>query len=122
LERAGGEKAARQFGREKSATDWRAVVDDPAIDVIDISTPNDSHAALALAAAAAGKAIFCEKPLALDLKEAERMTVAVRKVAVVNVVCHNYRRVPALALAREMIARDELGDRLFHYCARYAQD
>jgi predicted dehydrogenase len=115
-------KSAARFGWEKTATDWRAVVDDLVIDIIDISTPNDSHAEIAIAAAAAGKAILCEKPLALDLDEAERMTAAVRKARVVNMVCHNYRRVPALALAREMIARGDLGKRLFHYRARYAQD
>src|SRR6266446_6382147 len=115
-------KAAATFGWERSETDWRAVVDDPAIDIIDISTPNDTHVGIALAAAEAGKAILCEKPLALDLAEAERMVAAAGKARVVNMVCHNYRRVPALALAREMIARGELGDRLFHYRARYAQD
>ncbi len=115
-------KAATDFGWEKSATDWRAVIDDPEIDLIDISTRNDSHAEIALAAAAAGKAILCEKPMALDVTEAEQMVAAVRKARVVNMVCHNYRRVPALALAQEMIARGELGDRIFHFRARYAQD
>lgn len=115
-------QAAAKFGWEKIATDWREVVADPAIDIIDISTPNDSHAAIAIAAARAGKAILCEKPLARDVAEATRMHEAVRKAQVVNMVCHNYRRVPALALAREMIARGELGDRLYHFCARYAQD
>ncbi len=115
-------EAAGRFGWEKAATDWRAVVNDPEIDIIDISTPNDSHAAIAIASAEAGKAILCEKPLARDLAEAERMTNAVRRARVVNMVCHNYRRVPALALAREMIARGDLGERLFHFRARYAQD
>ena len=115
-------KSAAQFGWEKCETDWRAVVNDPEIDVIDITTPNDSHCEIALAAAAAGKAILCEKPLALDVAEAKRMTDAVRKARVVNMVCHNYRRVPALALAREMIADGALGERLFHFRARYAQD
>lgn len=114
--------AAKTFGWEKSATDWRAVVDDPEIDLVDISTPNDSHAEIALAAAAAGKAIICEKPLARDVAEAERMVAAVKKARVVNMVCHNYRRVPALALAREMIARGELGERIFHFRAHYLQD
>ena len=98
------------------------MVDDPEIDIIDISTPNDSHAEIALAAAAAGKAILCEKPLARDVAEAKRMTEAVRRARVVNMVCHNYRRVPALALAREMIERGDLGERVFHFRARYAQD
>ena len=115
-------KAAATLGWEKCVTDWRAVVNDPEIDIIDISTPNDSHAEIAIAAAAAGKAILCEKPLARDVGEAERMAGAVGKARVVNMVCHNYRRVPALALAREMITRGELGDRLYHYGARYAQD
>jgi predicted dehydrogenase len=115
-------KSAAQFGWEKCETDWRAVVNDPEIDVIDITTPNDSHCEIALAAAAAGKAILCEKPLALDVAQAKRMTDAVRKARVANMVCHNYRRVPALALAREMIADGALGERLFHFRARYAQD
>ena len=115
-------KAAATLGWEKSVTDWRAVVNDPEIDIIDISTPNDLHAEIAIAAAVVGKAILCEKPLARDVGEAERMAAAVRKARVVNMVCHNYRRVPALALAREMITRGELGDRLYHYRARYAQD
>ncbi len=115
-------KSAAQFGWEKCETDWRAVVNDPEIDLIDITTPNDSHCEIALAAAAAGKAILCEKPLALDVAEAKRMTEAVRKSRVVNMVCHNYRRVPALALARELITEGALGERLFHFRARYAQD
>ena len=115
-------KAAADLGWEQSMTDWRAVLEDPEIDVIDISTPNDSHAEIACAAAAAGKAILCEKPLARDLAEAEQMVAAVKKARVVNMVCHNYRRVPALALAREMIKRGELGERLYHFRARYAQD
>jgi predicted dehydrogenase len=115
-------KSAAQFGWEKCATDWRAVIKDPEIDLIDITTPNDSHCEIALAAAAAGKAILCEKPLALNVAEAKRMTDAVRKARVVNMVCHNYRRVPALALAREMIADGSLGDRIYHFRARYAQD
>ncbi len=115
-------QAGATLGWAKTAIDWRAVLDDPAIDLIDISTPNDSHAEIALAAAEAGKAILCEKPLARTVAEAERMTAAVREARVVNMVCHNYRRVPALALAREMIARGDLGERLFHFRARYAQD
>ncbi|HEY1582664.1 MAG TPA: Gfo/Idh/MocA family oxidoreductase [Chthoniobacterales bacterium] len=115
-------KAAASLGWKTCATDWRKVVDDSEIDLVDITTPNDSHCEIALAAAAAGKAILCEKPLACDLREAERMAAAVRKARVPNMVCHNYRRVPALALAKEMIAGGELGERLFHFRARYAQD
>src|SRR4051795_5981167 len=108
-------RAAAKLGWESAATDWRKVVADPEIDIIDIATPNDTHCEIALAAAAAGKAILCEKPLAHDVTEAKRMTRAVREARVVNMVCHNYRRVPALALARQMIADGALGERLFHY-------
>jgi predicted dehydrogenase len=89
------QKAATAFGWEKRATNWRTVVADPEIDLIDISTPNDSHAVIAIAAAEAGKAVLCEKPLARNVAEAERMVEAARKARVVNMVCHNYRRVPA---------------------------
>ena len=114
--------AAAQLGWEQSATDWRAVVDDPEIDVIDITTPNDSHAAIAIAAAEASKAVLCEKPLGMNVPECERMVAAVEKAGVVNMVCHNYRRIPAIALAKQMIERGDLGDRIYHYRARYAQD
>ena len=115
-------KAAKQLGWEKAATDWREVVDDPEIQIIDICTPNDSHAEIAIAAARAGKAILCEKPLARDTAEAETMLRAVKKARVAHMICHNYRRVPAITLARQMIARGDLGDRIFHFHARYAQD
>jgi predicted dehydrogenase len=115
-------RAAAKLGWESAATDWRKVVADPEIDIIDIATPNDTHCEIALAAAAAGKAILCEKPLARDVAEAEAMLAAVRKARVVHMLCHNYRRVPAIALAKEMIQRGELGDRIYHYRARYAQD
>lgn len=113
---------APALGWEKTASDWRAVVADPEIDIIDICTPNDSHAGIAIAAARAGKNILCEKPLALNVAEAKRMLAAAERARVVHMVCHNYPRVPALALAREMIERGELGERIYHLRARYAQD
>jgi len=116
------EKAARTFGWAKSATDWRAVVEDPNLDIIDITTPNDTHAQIAIAAAEAGKAVLCEKPLGMDVPECEKMVAAVKRHKVVNMVCHNYRRIPAIAHARKLIAEGALGDRLYHYRARYAQD
>jgi predicted dehydrogenase len=116
------EKARVQLGWERAATDWRSVVEDPEIDIIDVSTPNDTHAEIAIAAARAGKAVLCEKPLAMDVRQCEAMVEAVRKAKVVNMVCHNYRRIPAIALARQMIEAGELGDRIYHYRARYAQD
>jgi predicted dehydrogenase len=114
-------KAAEQLGWARAATDWRSVVEDPEIDVIDVSTANDTHAEISIAAAKAGKAILCEKPLARTVAEARRMLQAVEKAGVVNMVCHNYRRIPAMALARRMIERGDLG-RIFHYRARYLQD
>jgi predicted dehydrogenase len=113
--------AAYKFGWERFETDWHEVVNDPTIDIIDITTPNDTHAEIAIAAAKAGKAILCEKPLALDVKQAKAMVAAVEKAGVVNMVCHNYRRIPAMVLAKRMIDAGDLG-RVFHYRARYAQD
>jgi len=116
------EKARERFGWMKTRADWREVVADPGIDVIDITTPNDSHAEIAIEAAKHGKAVLCEKPLAMDVAECEAMVAAVKKAGVVNMVCHNYRRIPAIALAKQMIEAGEIGDRIFHYRARYAQD
>lgn len=115
-------KAAIKLGWETSVTDWRRVIDDPRIDIIDICTPNDTHCKIAVAAANAGKAILCEKPLARTVAEAEKMVRAVKKARVAHMVCHNYRRIPAIALAKQMIERGELGERLFHFRARYAQE
>lgn len=116
------EAAAAQLGWKNTSTDWREVVADPEIDIIDITTPNDTHAEIAIAAAQAGKAILCEKPLGMDVPECERMVEAVKKARVVNMVCHNYRRIPAIALAKRMIDDGILGDRIYHFRARYAQD
>lgn len=116
------EKARETLGWKKASTDWREVVNDPEIDVIDINTPNDTHAEIAIAAAKAGKAILCEKPLARNVAECEAMVAAVKEAGVVNMVCHNYRRIPAIALAKKMIDDGLLGDRIYHYRARYAQD
>lgn len=114
--------AAAQYGWSHTETDWRKVVANPEIDIIDIGTPTDSHADIAVAAAQHGKAILCEKPLGLNLAQCQKMVQAVKKARVVNMVCHNYRRIPAIALARQMIERGDLGDRIYHYRARYAQD
>jgi predicted dehydrogenase len=116
------ENARKNFGWQRAETDWRKVVEDPEIDVIDINTPNDTHAEIAIAAAEAGKAILCEKPLARGVEEASTMVAAVKKARVVNMVCHNYRRIPAVALAKRMIENGELGDRIYHFRARYAQE
>jgi predicted dehydrogenase len=113
--------AARRLGWEETATDWKAVVARPDIDLVDVSTPGDSHAAIAIAAAKAGKAVLCEKPLANSVRQAEAMLAAVRKAGVVNMVCHNYRRAPAVMLARQLIDAGELG-RIYHYRGTYLQD
>ncbi|MDB6126036.1 MAG: oxidoreductase protein [Pedosphaera sp.] len=118
---AGVEAARAQLGWNNVSTDWRAVVNSPDIDIVDINTPNDSHAEIAIAAARAGKHVLCEKPLGLTVKQCEEMVAAVKKAKVVNMVCHNYRRIPAIAQAKKMIEEGAIGQ-VFHYYARYAQD
>ena len=120
--RAGTGRAAKTLGWKQAVTDWTAIMADPVIDIVDICTPNDSHAEIAIAAARAGKAVLCEKPLARNVAEARRMVDAVRRARVPNMVCYNYRRVPAIALAKQMIESGEIGDRIYHFRARYAQD
>lgn len=115
------EEARKQLGWTKAATDWKEVVESPDIDVIDINTPNDSHAEIAIAAAKAGKHILCEKPLALNVAQCQRMLDAAKNAKVIHMVCHNYRRIPAIALAKKLIDEGALGD-IYHYYARYAQD
>jgi predicted dehydrogenase len=113
--------AAAQLGWEEWSTDWREVVNRPDIDVVDVSTPGDSHAEIAIAAARAGKAVLCEKPLANTLPEAKAMLAAVKKAGVANMVCHNYRRAPAVMLAKHLIATGRLGQ-IYHYRGTYLQD
>ena len=113
--------AAEQLGWEEWSTDWREVVNRPDIDVVDVSTPGDSHAEIAIAAARAGKAVICEKPLANTLKDAKAMLAAVRKAGVVNMVCHTYRRAPAVMLARQLITSGQIGQ-IYHYRGTYLQD
>ncbi|MBN1808886.1 MAG: Gfo/Idh/MocA family oxidoreductase [Planctomycetes bacterium] len=109
------------WGWQRTETDYRKLVTAEDIDLVDIATPNKAHAEIAIAAAEAGKAILCEKPLAMDLKQALAMVKAVKKNKVLNVVAFNYRRVPALALARQIIQEGRLG-RIFHVRACYLQD
>jgi myo-inositol 2-dehydrogenase/D-chiro-inositol 1-dehydrogenase len=112
---------AQQWGYESSDTDWRRVVDRKDIDLIDIASPNDTHAEIAIAAAQAGKMVLCEKPLARTAEEAEGMVAAVEKAGVPNMVWYNYRRVPAVTLAKQLIDEGRLG-RIFHYRAQFLQD
>jgi len=120
-DRAAAETAAARLGWDEVATDWRDVVTRPDIHVIDICTPGDSHAEIAIAAAGSGKAVFCEKPLANTLAEAESMLRAVEAGGVVNMVCHNYRRAPAVALAKQLIDAGRIGE-IRHYRGTYLQD
>src|SRR2546423_13865145 len=99
-DRAGTHRAAKILGWEGAVTDWKAIMTDPLIDIVDICTPNDSHAEMAIAAARAGKATLCEKPVARNVAEARRMVDAVKRARVANMVCHNYRRGAATPLAR----------------------
>ena len=115
-------QAARaQLGWQHATTDWREIVESPLIDIVDIVTPTDSHAEMAIAAVKNGKHVLCEKPLGLNLKECEQMFAAAQKAKVVHMVCHNYRRIPAIVLAKKMISEGALG-RIYHFRARYAQD
>jgi len=119
-----GEKVkvfAAQWGYDSVATDWRKLVARTDIDLIDIASPNDTHAEIAIAAAAAGKMVLCEKPLGRNAAEAERMVDAVEKAGVANMVWYNYRRVPAVTLAKLLIDEGRLG-RIFHYRAKFLQD
>ena len=101
--------AARRFGFAQHATDWRDVVARDDVDAIDICTPGDSHLPIALAAAEAGKPILCEKPLANTLDEARQMLAAADRAGVVHMLCHNYRRAPAVSLAKRMIDEGRIG-------------
>jgi predicted dehydrogenase len=114
-------EAADRLGFEGWATSWHEVLARKDIDIVDICTPGDSHAPIAIAAAEAGKAILCEKPLANTVEDAERMAAAAKKAGVVNMVCHNYRRCPAVALAKQIIDEGQLGD-IHHYRGVYLQD
>ena len=95
--------AAANLGWSRTSTDWREVVSDPEIDIVDICTPNDCHDEIAIGAAKHGKAVLCEKPLAMNVAECESMVAAVKTARVVNMVCHVYRRIPAIALASAWI-------------------
>ncbi len=102
--------ASAALGFEAWTTDWREVVERPDIDIVDICSPPGSHAEIATAAASNGKAILCEKPLAVSLTEAESAQHAVKASGVLNAICFNYRYLPAVALMRQLIGAGEIGD------------
>ena len=112
---------ANQWGYESVETDWRKVVESKEIDLIDIASPNDTHHEIAIAAAQAGKMVMCEKPLGRNPAESEAMTAAVEAAGVPNMVWYNYRRVPAVTLAKQLIDEGRLG-RIFHYRTVFLQD
>ena len=112
---------AQQWGYESTETDWRKLVERKDIDIIDIASPNDTHHEIAIAAAKAGKMVMCEKPLGRSAKESREMVDAVEKAKVPNMVWYNYRRVPSVTLAKQLIDEGKLG-RIFHYRAKFLQD
>jgi len=114
-------EAAARYGWQEYATSWEEVVARQDIDVVDICTPGDTHLPIALAAAENKKVVFCEKPLANTVAEAEQMLAAVERHGVIHMLCHNYRRVPAVTLAKELIEQGSLGE-IFHYRGTYLQD
>ena len=115
------EQAREAYGWQEASTDWEAVVARDDIDIVDVVTPGHMHCEMVLAAAAAGKDIVCEKPLANTLDEAERMVAAVEAAGVRHLIMHNYRRVPAVALAKRMLEDGRIGE-VYHFRARYLQD
>lgn len=112
---------AEQWGYESVETDWKALIARDDIDAVDICTPNDTHAEIAMAAAAAGKMILCEKPLSRNLVEGEAMVEAIEKANVASTVWYNYRRLPAVSLAKQIIDSGKLG-KIYHYRANFLQD
>ncbi|MFX0561099.1 Gfo/Idh/MocA family protein [Tepidibacillus infernus] len=113
--------AAAKLGFDHYSTDWRKVVNDPNIDIIDIVTPNNTHAEIAIAAAKAGKHVICEKPLALGAEEAKAMLDAVTAAGVKHMVAFNYRRTPAVALAKKFIEEGKIG-KILNFRGTYLQD
>ncbi|MGE3874801.1 MAG: Gfo/Idh/MocA family protein [Parvibaculaceae bacterium] len=114
-------EGAARLGFDESSADWKAVIARNDIDVVDIVTPNDSHAELAIAALQAGKHVICEKPLARTGPEAKAMADAARKARVINMVAFNYRRTPGVALAKKLIDAGRIG-KILNFRGTYLQD
>jgi predicted dehydrogenase len=115
------QKFADMWGYASVETDWRKLIERKDIDAIDICTPNNLHRDIAIAAAEAGKMILCEKPLSMNTAEGAEMVAAVEKAGVPNTVWYNYRRVPAVTLAKQLVDEGRLG-RIFHYRSNFLQD
>ena len=112
---------ADQWGYESVETDWKELIKRDDIDAIDVCTPNNLHKEISIAAAEAGKMVLCEKPLAMNAADGEEMCQVVEKTGVKNMVWYNYRRVPAVTLAKQLIDEGRLG-KIFHYRANFLQD
>ena len=110
VDQASADAAAQRFGAEKGFGDWRALVTDPQVDVVDITTPNMLHFDMAMAAIDAGKHVYCEKPLALTLEQAEQMTAAAQQAGVKTFVAFNNVKTPAAMLAKQLIEAGEIGE------------
>jgi myo-inositol 2-dehydrogenase/D-chiro-inositol 1-dehydrogenase len=121
LDEARAKAFAAKWGYESYETDWRKLIARKDIDLVDITLPNNMHREVAIAAAKAGKMILCEKPLARTGKEGLKMVQAIEKAGVPNMVSYNYRRIPAITLAKQLIDEGRLG-RIFHYRAKFLQD
>ena len=120
-EEKGTQKFAEKFGFSRATTSWEEAVQSAEVGLVDISAPNDLHAPIAVAAARAGKAVFCEKPLARDLHEAKTMLRAVEEAGVPHMICFNYRFFPAIQLAKKLVAEGALGE-IWQFHALYLQD
>jgi len=114
-------KFADQWGYETYETDWKTLIARDDIDAVDICTPNNMHAEIAIAAAKAGKMVLCEKPIARNLEEAQLMVDEIAKANVRNIVWYNYRRLPAVTLAKKIVDSGKLG-KIFHYRSNFLQD
>ncbi len=114
-------EAAKRYGYQRYTTDWKDLIRDENIQLFDNGGPNDAHAEPSIAAAQAGKHILCEKPLARNAREAAQMLEAVEKTGVVHMVAHNYRFVPAIRLAYDLIRSGQLGE-IYHFRAVYLQE
>ena len=113
--------AAERFGWQEYATNWEDVVSRKDIDLVDIATPGNTHAMIAIGAVQQGKNTLCEKPLANTLDEAKAMLEAAQKAGVKHGICHNYRKAPAVALAKKLIDEGRIG-KIYHFRGTYLQD
>jgi len=115
------EEARKRFGFDEASSDWRSTINRPDIDIVDICTPNNAHAEIAIEALKAGKHVICEKPLASTLKESVAMVEAARASNCTTMVAFNYRRTPAVALAKKFIDEGKIGD-VINFRGTYLQD